>query len=227
MYAATAGDGLYTSADGGKSWQPAANPVPDNLVTALAWSADGTELLVGTQRGVYSLEKGTWTSLAPGWDDYITGLISLYEGDTEQAYAGTLGDGVWRMSIGSRPATPTPAASPTAPPTPTATAASTPTTRPGHRLSPHVYVSPSSPVAGSAAVVSVRGPGKGTVTVALALGGWKRLFRGRIATDGWAAFGFVPPAGKLVITVTVRSVTQSATVRLSVTVRPKGSHRPR
>lgn len=235
-YAATAGDGIYETVDGGKSWRPLPNQPPWRVVTALAGLPDGA-LLAGSEKGIFEQNGSGWTQVGGTWDDYVTSLGILTTSAGETLFAGTLGDGVWTVPLPEPHLTPTPTpAVPTVtPPRPTATSVlpSVPPSPPHLRpLHPHLAVLPSPLSGGELAVLTVRGPGLGSVKIQLTAGSWRRIMAGKLARDGRGAFGFVAPTTTMAVLAIFKGKGQTATIRMTVPIEPPRSvslaarHRP-
>jgi hypothetical protein len=224
VYAATTGSGVFRSLDGGVGWSPLAAQPPDPVVTALLWDPGGA-LLAGTEKGVYRLSSGQWVPITSGWDDDVTDL----ERSADTLFIGTAGDGVWTLpltpaafatSIPTSTSTPTPISASV---TPTRTAfptlTPTPTARPSAKvrsLHPHITVVPNPMVPGSPAIVSIQGPGNGSIVLTLSSGAWRRSYRSRLPSDGREAFGFIAPKAAMTVVVTVTGKRQSVTIHLIV-----------
>ncbi|MBN1658501.1 MAG: DUF11 domain-containing protein [Anaerolineae bacterium] len=101
VYAGTSSAGVYKSQDGGASWTPINDGLPQNaLVYALAYSAsDPPTLYAGTWGGVYKIENGetSWSPLNAGLAEprNITAL-AIHPTDPTIMYAATEQHGVYR-----------------------------------------------------------------------------------------------------------------------------------
>ncbi|MGH2514202.1 MAG: WD40/YVTN/BNR-like repeat-containing protein [Ktedonobacterales bacterium] len=97
VYAATT-SGLYVTTDDGNSWNPLGTGLPNNdVLTALAFGANGT-LLAGTlAHGVYaSADQGhTWTSASAGLPASASVNILFSDSTTQTVFAGLDGDGLY------------------------------------------------------------------------------------------------------------------------------------
>jgi hypothetical protein len=95
VFAATMGDGVFLSNDGGDWWLPASTGLPNPFVTSFALS--GTALFAGTiGSGVYRWFSGTltWEPVNVGLNTpFILSLGGFGAGDL--VYAGTIGNGIF------------------------------------------------------------------------------------------------------------------------------------
>ena len=227
VYAATAGNGVFLSTSGGDSWSAVVPSVPDGVVDALAWTAEG-DLVAGTEHGIYERDASGWTRLGSGWDGYVASLQDVAPAEGETLYAGTTGEGVWELPLRGAA---TSSASPTAPtaaitavtPTPVKPLPPVPTARPTPRPRAWGLKAAVVPVPADArqpALLSIRGPAGGKVVVRLNSRGWQRQFTGTLARDGSAAFGFVAPTSDVSV---VAKVTLSGRVgQVALLVRVSG-----
>lgn len=206
VFAATGGDGVYVSRDRGDSWSPMAAQPARRLVTALAFTVDGT-LLAGTEAGLFAYRGTQWARIAGTWDGFVTDL-AVNGSDPGQIYVATLGDGVWLLPLGVPPApssTVTPAAV-----TFTSTPAPTPTVRvccatatPSHKIV-RAWVMPKPPQPGGVALLRIQGPGLARTTAVMTAPKWRRAATVRLDRRGIGALGFVAPAVDFRVTVSVR-----------------------
>ncbi len=116
---------IFATTDGGHTWHDASGNLPDVPVNALAIDGAGT-VYAGTDVGVLaSTDNGaTWTLLGTGLPNVaVFALVARADG---VLYAATHGRGVWSLTVGLPPATPTSTTPPTATPTNTVPPTSTP-----------------------------------------------------------------------------------------------------
>lgn len=113
---------VFATTDGGRTWRNASGNMPDVPVDALAVDGMGT-LYAGTDVGVLASTDGgaTWAPLGIGLPNVVvSGLVLRADG---MLYISTSGRGVWSLTVGLPPATPTNTALPTSTSIPTATTA--------------------------------------------------------------------------------------------------------
>ncbi|HEX6507194.1 MAG TPA: hypothetical protein VF221_06130 [Chloroflexota bacterium] len=225
VYASTAGDGVFASTDGGLTWSTLQPSIPNAVVTSLIWSAHG-DLLAGTERGVFSLHSGTWNRIGGNWDGYVSTLTDVVDSNEEMLYAGTTGQGVWRIDMGAvlPPSTPfaaagaghsLPTATATLPPTLLPTAAPLRRPRPLHV---RMQVAPNPAQAGKPAVLLVRGPSSGSITARLTARGWSRTYATTLGRDGRLAIGFIAPSSSFTVRALVKGRGQTESIALGVPV---------
>lgn len=192
VFAATAGDGVYQSVNGGASWTSLALQPPHLVVTALAWW--GASLVAGTEKGLYTWNRTTWTPLSTSWDEYVTDLaVASRSGGL---WIGTLGRGVWLLPPPSIP--PTATIAPTASPMPPAV---TPLP-PAIHLKLQAYPRPL--LSGLPALIVLRAPPGTAVTLSLVAGTWRRAYAGVAGPDGRWGIGFLAPGSAVRATATGR-----------------------
>lgn len=91
------GGGVYSSADGGNSWQQHNQKLPNRDCRALAYDADKDMLLLATEGGgiyVSSDDGDSWVARNSGLDNLFLYTV-FHEGD-EVVWAGTQGSGPYR-----------------------------------------------------------------------------------------------------------------------------------
>jgi photosystem II stability/assembly factor-like uncharacterized protein len=101
-YAGFGGTHVWRSADGGNTWSPIDNGLPDIPVHSIA--VDGIRLYLGTDLGVFvSLDSGqSWAVENTGFAPVVTETVVIARGGRGPAvYAFTHGRGVWRSELAS------------------------------------------------------------------------------------------------------------------------------
>lgn len=206
VYAASAGTGIYVSRDAGDTWNSLAAQPASLLVTVLSWGR-GSDLLAGTNRGLFERVSGAWSPLGGTWDGYVTDLALDTTAST--VYIGTLGDGVWSLGLAPQ-ANPTPTR--TVPPLPSPTASPK-----GLHLQLAVYPSPLE--SGRPALIVARGTSHARLRLSLTATRWHRSYVGVLDARGHAGFGFVAPASTLTVSGTLTAGNQTTTVRVKARVK--------
>ncbi len=124
VFAGLAFGGLYRSADGGASWQPSAAGLPPEAFVSdiLFVPADPQVIFIADRMsGVYRSEDGgaSWQPLSSGLRTRTVNALAI-TADGRHLYAGTEGEGVFRLDLAGEPP-PIPALMPAAAPAASAT----------------------------------------------------------------------------------------------------------
>lgn len=96
---ATKLNNVLCSEDGGETWTPAGNGLPQRSFYIRSLESFGGNVYVISSQGIYLLEDGgdTWNDINTGLTDHYVKSLAM-AGDT--LYAGTEGDGVFRAHFG-------------------------------------------------------------------------------------------------------------------------------
>jgi photosystem II stability/assembly factor-like uncharacterized protein len=119
VYAGFQGAGLYRSADGGATWQSSgAGMNPEATVSDIVFDPSDAQVMYATDRmsGVYRSTDGgaTWRGINSGLRLRDVNALAI-SSDGQHLYAGTEGEGVFRLDRGATPPEAAPQPSPTVP----------------------------------------------------------------------------------------------------------------
>jgi photosystem II stability/assembly factor-like uncharacterized protein len=106
VYAATSGDGVYKTVDGGASWTATSGMPKVSVVTSVAIDPQNpANVYAGWFGGVFkSTDSGeTWSALDNGLTNQAVQSFAIDPITPTVLYAGTSGDGVFRMQQGADP----------------------------------------------------------------------------------------------------------------------------
>ncbi len=124
VYAGLALAGLYRSQDGGATWQPSSAGLnPEASVSDIVFDPTDPQVMYVADRfsGVYRSSDGgaTWFPTNNGLRTRVVNALAV-SSDGQHLYAGTEGEGVFRLDLSGQPPQPAPTPAPI-PPTPTPT----------------------------------------------------------------------------------------------------------
>ncbi|BAY08538.1 YCF48-related protein [Calothrix sp. NIES-2098] len=100
IFAAIAGDGIFSSSDNGQKWQQV-NQAQPNITSLIIYTKSPTEIyyFVGTSEGAVFLSKDAgenWEKINP--ESTTTAITALVADTTSRLFAGTAGDGIFSFS---------------------------------------------------------------------------------------------------------------------------------